>query len=686
MRRSTFGWTAGLLAAATWTAPAVAADFDDRGVFSFDPAAVHTESFEDFPVAGNQGGSTALAVPSDQALHGGQVLRANLRDTGLPIPLEVPKGAKAYRLSYWIQGDCTGGLAVDYDDGAPGAYAQAFPTGRITSDGWVEMQTVPLPVDGDGSGLDLRMFLAGYNGDALLIVDVDAVQLVAAGTLGGAASCEGLDLDAACGPEQMCLGGVCHAAAGWFPPLPSETDRDRLVRYWKEKIRDTYGPYLPRKLAMPEALDTLELARQATTAAAFWGRFSEAIRRLRDAHTYTRSPVSRALSLGKPMNACFFEGEADRSQQTWPSDPTYHDVLVSHVGKSHTWGLRQGDRLVAVDGVHPIAWARSLMSRSLWFWESDEPRQYANVVNLLQRLIPMHAATVTVVHCSAKSESCDEAPTVIRVQDVPAPEPGEKIATVGCDNRPFYHVPGGPEDHHFGDSMADESIVLEGLLFQSTAEEGLRGLVWNTLVGGWPGSKLDAKLRDAVDVWTTSAGGVVMDHREGHGGTSTTANILVGFTREPFIPLASLTRDRENDEGPQTPEEGKLLFDKIKGYAGERAGSVSAQPHIPVALLLTWDASASDFLPFMMKGVPNARLFGPGPTMGAFGTFYQYSYWGGLRWSIGATDSLSPTGLTLCGRGVYPDEIVLPRQSDLLQGKDTIHEAAVAWLREENAQ
>ena len=31
---------------------------------------------------------------------------------------------------------------------------------------------------------------------------------------------------------------------------------------------------------------------------------------------------------------------------------------------------------------------------------------------------------------------------------------------------------------------------------------------------------------------------------------------------------------------------------------------------------------------------------------------------------------------------VVPDEIVLPKQSDLLDGKDTIHEAALTWLRD----
>jgi C-terminal processing protease CtpA/Prc len=147
--------------------------------------------------------------------------------------------------------------------------------------------------------------------------------------------------------------------------------------------------------------------------------------------------------------------------------------------------------------------------------------------------------------------------------------------------------------------------------------------------------------------------------------------------------MVSLKRDRANDEGPLTPLEGMELFEDMKVYGGRQGGSNNPHTDIPVALLLTWDVSASDFLPYMLKGAPQVRLFGPGPTMGAFGTFFQYSFWGGLRWSLGAEDSLSASGLTLCGRGVYPDEVVVPKQSDLLEGKDTVHEAALRWLREE---
>lgn len=44
---------------------------------------------------------------------------------------------------------------------------------------------------------------------------------------------------------------------------------------------------------------------------------------------------------------------------------------------------------------------------------------------------------------------------------------------------------------------------------------------------------------------------------------------------------------------------------------------------------------------------------------------------------------MSSAGSALIGHGVEPDEIVLQRQSDLLAGKDTMVERAVAWLRSE---
>jgi hypothetical protein len=105
---------------------------------------------------------------------------------------------------------------------------------------------------------------------------------------------------------------------------------------------------------------------------------------------------------------------------------------------------------------------------------------------------------------------------------------------------------------------------------------------------------------------------------------------------------------------------------------------------MPVALLIHRDGSASDFFPLGMKGASSkVKLFGPAPTAGAFSTYYQMRYWAGLSWRMASGDTITAAGQARIGHGVEPDFVVLPKQSDLLAGKDTIHEAALAWLRTE---
>ena len=59
---------------------------------------------------------------------------------------------------------------------------------------------------------------------------------------------------------------------------------------------------------------------------------------------------------------------------------------------------------------------------------------------------------------------------------------------------------------------------------------------------------------------------------------------------------------------------------------------------------------------------------------------------GGRPYVIAVGDTLDVTGLSRNGRGVEPDFVVVPLQSDLIAAKDTVFEAALAWIREELAQ
>ena len=55
---------------------------------------------------------------------------------------------------------------------------------------------------------------------------------------------------------------------------------------------------------------------------------------------------------------------------------------------------------------------------------------------------------------------------------------------------------------------------------------------------------------------------------------------------------------------------------------------------------------------------------------------------GSMVTSLASGDTFVASGETLNGHGVEPDIVVLPRQSDLSQGRDSVFEAALAWVRE----
>jgi hypothetical protein len=49
--------------------------------------------------------------------------------------------------------------------------------------------------------------------------------------------------------------------------------------------------------------------------------------------------------------------------------------------------------------------------------------------------------------------------------------------------------------------------------------------------------------------------------------------------------------------------------------------------------------------------------------------------------TMGFGDWFTPSGAWNAGTGAEPDEYVVPTQSDLLAGRDTAYERALAWLR-----
>jgi len=592
--------------------------------------------------------------------------------------VELPAAAASYVATVWVRhGVVDLQMTVVYPDALERdlVVAKMAPTGRTTSDGWVEMSSNAFPVDGANvEAVYLRAFDADTEG-----TDLDALEVRPAGDyVDPERSCSGVG-DPVCGAGEICIHQVCRLGRLSVPPLPDDTIRSQVVDVLASQLRVFYGGRKTRTLDLPQALATLESLRSATDAWTFWDGWARAIRQLHDWHTSARSAI-RGVDRQRRLNLCFIEGEADASQAQAPSDATYRDVLVSHDGgEEGTHGIAQGDRLLSVDGQHPIAWSIGLEAVDWAQFRANTDGVYSEYLERLRGNIIKYATTFTVLHCDAGTETCSGIPETYRVGELPLDRGGQ----VRCDNRPFYHTQDNPGPQHrvgFG--------FYRGLVTQSTPQEAIYSLLWDTLFGGGdPNGFVNGNIKDAYTLFKQQARGVILDHRAGNGGTLDAAETVTQLVRPPetLLAFASPT-DFGKWDGPVTLSEGVSYFNVISQSPGDtmRVGSVDYDPDMPVALLIHRDGSASDFMPFAMKGASSkVRVFGPAATAGAFSTFYELAYYSGVSVQFGTGDSVSKNGRALIGQGVVPDVIVVQKQSDLLQGKDTIHEAALAWLRTE---
>ena len=674
-----FPWLALCVAASTASMAqnASAARFDPQGNLSFEDDAIFTQGFETLPSwnASNppDGAIDNLYIlGSEDALEGQQVGGLDPADSWqrVRLPITLPAVPGSYRARIWVRrGALTAVLVVRYDSNASGrALADLSATGRCTSDGWVEMTSAPLSVDGS----DVTSAYIELRGRG----QIDAVEVVSDGSYQPEVSCFGA-FDPVCGSEAVCIDDVCRPGDPLVPHLPAPAERDRVVDLLRTRVQYFFGGYRSRRDHLPSAIEEIEQMRSATTAWAFWHGFATAVRKLGDWHT-AASGLIGSIRSSRRLNVCFIEGDADLSHAQWPPDPRYLDVLVSHTGEDRTAGLHAGDRLVAVDGIHPIAWARSLIDVSWDWWQADDDTVNAEFAERMRSLIPKYARTMTVIRCDASTGTCADAPEVIDVSEL---ETSGQGGTVACDNRPAYHLEDGPDPatHEVGYE------VFSGLLVDSEPGEDLYGMTWDTLWG--PG--FTSVFKATNEEFKQKARGVILDHRAGNGGTIDAPEAITELVRERMdISIFIFDRPSAGYEGPATEQEGVDIFNRYKVYDDYpdltyTVGSSSPALDLPVALLLHRDGSASDYLPFGMKGAPNVRIFGPQPTAGAFSSFFQFSLPGSISLQMASGDTISHDGSPLIGSGAEPDEIVLPLQSDLIHGRDTIYLRALAWVRSE---
>ncbi len=666
MRRRAVALLVGALSA---TGGAEAASFDESGRFAFDGAALFRQGFELDEWAGEETDASDPAPAAEvvpDALEGERVVRLP-RFESVAVPLALPGEHGAYRVRAWARGSIIATVSVSYA-GRTDDFGVLYPTGRMTSDGWYEVETGSFSV---GSSR-LRAVAAGFFTPAAEGAEVDAVEVVADGAPQVGGPCRGIADKGACAPDQVCEWGRCRNMISRVPALPSGEDRDALVTSLGNRFEFLYGPFKNRVLDLPNALAEIEGMRGAPDGWSFWQRFRTAIHRLHDWHTSSSGLEGFLLENPRPIALCFLEGDADRSRGAAPSHPELLDVLVSNVGSVNTFGLRVGDRLVSVDGRHPVEWARSLISVNPGHHSASNHRTHGEFVQSLPSLIARFADRIEVVRCDPAADACSAAGETLSISALGASPPGTESG-LRCDNRPVRHVGGS--------SM---SGVRSAIVDESDETEAIYGLQWSSLAVTGSGGGVERALRDAVALWRAKARGVMLDHRTGNGGTNLGPPILWDFVRTPTPLDAFFFRQSSKDTGPATLSDGRALFDALAAEGlVESAGSASARTDVPVALLITVDGSASDWLPLGMKGAPKARIFGPYETAGAFSTLFNFSYWSGVGYSIAVGDTIHVSGDTLNGVGVAPDVVVRPLQSDLMAGRDTVYDVALAWVRSE---
>jgi len=585
--------------------------------------------------------------------------------------VDLPKEKASYRATLWMRhGSIDAQMTVTFpaDSGREIVVAKMGPTGRVTSDGWVELASNAFPVDGEAAeAIYLRVYDYDDEGseiDALEIRPADEPYVPET-------ACSGIG-DPVCGDEGVCMYNQCRLGRLYVPPLPEDPIRDQMVDMMQSRLRVFFGGRKTRQLNLPQALDQLQSIRTAETAWQFWNGWGKAWRLLHDWHTRASASIDGVRG-DKRLNVCFIQGDADASQKVWTKHPVFKDILVSHAGSDGAQGIAQGDRLVAVDGLHPAVWALTLRDVDWGWWQASDDDVYAELAERMRGLILRYASTFTVIHCDKSTGACQDVAETYVVADLPTDTGGQ----VRCDNRPYYHMADSPgESHNVGYKF------FSGPILEATPQQAVYGLVWDTLYGGGdPNSYVNSNISSAYDTFRQNARGVILDHRAGNGGTLDAAELVTTLVRPPSQALVFTSPTELGSwDGPENPLQGMSVFNEFKNVAAMNVGASDYDPDMPVALIIHRDGSASDFMPYGMKGAPKTQIFGPGPTAGAFSTFYELEYWAGISFRMASGDSIGSDGATLIGHGVEPDVMVQQKQSDLLAGKDTIHEAALAWV------
>lgn len=648
-----------------------------------------------------QGGIVGIQSLADQfstdAIEGSQTFGLGGEAAALILPMA--QFADRFRgrrieMRVWIRsagGAAFGGL--QWEGGRESAGAAALqPTGRMTDDGWEEWAVGPVDFhmahrrDPGAFAIWDRDRLTGwgyYGAPASRRLWLDGLEIV---DLGPAvvpdAACRPGDA-AVCGDLGTCRFGRCVDAETQAPPLPRDPRlRQMYLDRWRFLVERFEGGRGPRK-KLGEVIDVFRELASSTPSLRGRQAFERVLYGLEDGHL--RPPMAGGGAPGTPY-ACLYLGDADLLDG--------HDTLpmvleLTRAGRERL-GLMIGDVLVAIDGEAPLEWA-ARFPRRLSYGGDAAGRDFVIAPNLIRTATDLGAELLfrrcdrgDGIACSAEEW------TEIRVDLAQEAE-----ATIWRDGRDPWSVAGSDVlacDYRFRRPVEGQNV--QDPRFSGYADDdGIRSVLINAVPGtrGWRNA-----LRAA---WTTPPDHVLIDQRLGGGGT------LEGV-EELVVPLLAAGDYAYAMMLPPADRHDPALLDAFLQCTnnGDQCGAIQWRPGLAanidvgphttqrVAVLNGNDVSGNDYSSMMLRLRSGpTRIFGPGPTQGAFGVIWRLpgmlgEHQGG---SIQTQDTLfievegAYSDEFVTGTGVAPDEVVRQRQSDALAGIDSVLARARAWLQEE---
>jgi hypothetical protein len=575
------------------------------------------------------------------------------------------------------------------------------PTGRVTDDGWEEWTSGPLdfaalgrfpPATLELKDEQLNSEWEQVTPDLALRVRLDALEIL---DLGQAAvrdaACTATAEAEACGDRGVCVFGRCADAALRYGQMPIDPGlrTDYLARLLFE-FRTFEGGRLAQA-QMGQLAVSAGAASVETSATRFWRRIEEGVGALGDAHASPPAASSGPAAAIGNFGVCVHLGEADLLPAGGRAPLVFSIDGTGPVAAA----LAVGDVLTAIDGQPPQDWARAVGLRARMAGDS---RAFDLVLTpWLLRAAMVGGSVATFSRCPHGGPNPARC-TAAEVETIEIDFGALAAATLLAGEPAAWLNEDQTCDYRFGRNVSAPDV--REYSFAGWSDDGeVRTLLINGVPDpSWASGWLP-KVRTALD---PPPAYLIVDQRYGGGGSVSTVDYMMGmlvtdaeFDRMEILPifdeplddqlLADLRRCSQRYGScagyfPWVLHEMSNLSPMKRGVA---AGT-------KVAVLNGMDVSGNDFTTrlFQYRTAPT-RIFG-GVSMGGFGPIVDLppSPFDGFGGSMQLWDTVflqhpgDPlTGFT-SGTGVTPDVDLLERQSDAVQGIDTVLVAARAWLLE----